>query len=206
MKRILRTSSLVILLSSALANAETMEINHSKVEGIYLGGALGVSNFDVKTNDANPHENQVFESRQRSDTAFKLYMGYQFNDIVGVEGGYINYGKFDFNKYSLAIKPESAFVAVNLGYSIDGVRPFGLIGMSAVHFTEDTTSNLLASHSNSLGLHLGLGVEYTPEVLLGWSVRVAYEIDVFTLKTKSKITDDQLTNLGIASLGIAYKF
>ncbi|QFI40222.1 porin family protein [Moritella marina ATCC 15381] len=73
--------------------------------------------------------------------------------------------------------PTAASLSANLGYTFrNGLRPFGVIGVSSIELGQPYLTNL---EDDSVGFRYGFGLEYAPEGLYGLSARVGYEIDIF---------------------------
>ena len=174
--------------------------------GAYIGIGLGSTAY---VDSGFVKEQQTAEDEMGSvDSGFKIYGGYQFTPIIGVEASYIDYGKFAAGDYTHASK--SVNVAANLGYSfLEGqLRPFGLLGFSYLRntFPHDNTPLIEENH---FAMHLGLGLDYTPRGLGGLGFRMAYEGDSFSYDVDSNITTDEDTYrqaFGILYLGVHYKF
>jgi OOP family OmpA-OmpF porin len=59
---------------------------------LYIGGAVGASRFKHACED-------VPVSCDRTDTAWKAFVGYQFTPNIGIEGGYVDMGKATANGF-----------------------------------------------------------------------------------------------------------
>ena len=174
--------------------------------GAYIGLGLGSTAY---VDSGFVEEQQTAADKLGStDSGFKIYGGYQFSQVIGIEAAYTDYGKFTAGDYTHASK--SVNVAANLGYSfLDGrLRPFGLLGFSYLQntFPHDNTPLIEKDH---FAMHLGLGLDYTPRGLGGLGFRMAYEGDSFSYDVDSNITTDEDTYrqaFGILYLGVHYKF
>lgn len=82
-------------------------------KGFYLGGAYGESELD-EVGELNQVciDNGLVCQIQDSDTALKLFLGYQFNGYFAIELGYMDLG---------TLTAGTTFPAVaNIGFSIEG--------------------------------------------------------------------------------------
>lgn len=134
-------------------------------------------------------------------TAFKLYGGYQFNDNVGIEGGYADLGKVEMTGGATTVTgtPRSLYVAAT------GTMPLaerfaltGKIGAARTRTTV-TVTGLGEDKENKTTLLLGVGATYaiTPTVL------AVAQYEYF-----GKIINDNGINLkaNVLSLGVRFKF
>jgi len=214
MKKIL----LSILAISALSTAVIAGPNSS---GAYIGLGYGTTAY----NDSDYLKKELdLDNLEKSDSGYKVYGGYQFNNIIGIEAAYTGYGKFtadnDFENNVFANESTAFSVAANLGYSfLDGqLRPYTVLGLSYVSSNHSNYPTKLAASSGSTevippddshgAFHYGLGIQYEPDALIGFGIRLAYEADVYAIAIERTDTDDKTygQGLGIAYLGVQYKF
>ncbi|MUK50324.1 outer membrane beta-barrel protein [Aliivibrio fischeri] len=202
MKRLL----LSLLISStsfyALAN------DQPKVNGFYVGAGFG--SFGYSEEDAWNDNNNNLLSAEADGNSTKIYLGYQFNKIVGIEGTYTDYGTAKAKIGSYSMKPTSISLAANLGYTFkNGIRPFGLVGMSSLDLNQ---SEELLTDDSGAAFKFGFGVEYTPKALGGVQFRAAYEMDMYAVEYldyqsgSGLTTETNLYALDSLYLGASYKF
>ena len=194
--------TVTILSMAAILATSAMAVEGKGYLGLGFGGSGYVDSDLIK--DVTDDKVKL----DTSDVGFLAYGGYQFNKIVGVEGAYNNYGSFSVGD-SDKIKVSSVSVAANLGYDFldDQLRPFGLIGLSYM-MTDypDEGDNFDAS---PLGIHLGLGLDYTPTMLKGVGFRVAYTLDGYNLTadiSPDKLDKSYTQTTGLLYLGVNYNF
>ena len=214
--------SILTLTASVAANDATstqqvvQDATKISSEGFYLGLGYGLSGF----NDGDfgkEFDNFKVAPDNDTDSGFKLYGGYKFNKIVGVEGSYINYGSMDF-KYTengtgiaTEIKPWSLNVAANLGYDFfdNQLRPFALAGLGYVAYGQSGQQTLYTTDSSLAGV-FGLGVEYTPTLFQGVGFRLSYDssITAVTMTYSDPTKDDKafIQSLNMISLSAQYRF
>ncbi len=106
--------ALPLLLCSSLAVANEYS---SPEQGLYLGGFVGQSSFDVPEMDSGFDFNV-----DDSDTAFKLIGGYQFSEYFAVELGYVDLGEFSFNYDDSVTEPEYQYsMSMKVSGAVDGL-------------------------------------------------------------------------------------
>ncbi|HEX2545056.1 MAG TPA: outer membrane beta-barrel protein, partial [Ramlibacter sp.] len=145
------------------------------------------------------------------DTAFKIFGGYQFTPMFSAEFGYFDLGRYDYFYTATAgsFRGESRFQGLNL--DLVGRMPFGdrfsaLARIGGVYnrarssvTTTGTVPTLGGSQrENSLGVKVGLGLEYafTPQL----SVRA--EVERYRLEDPIR----RRGNIDTATLGLVYRF
>ncbi|EIX4881869.1 porin family protein [Vibrio vulnificus] len=187
------TLTLLSLSAISAAHADT------KVNGFYLGAGAGSTEFDSDQSVTG----------KADGNALKLIAGYQFNRIVGIEAQYSKYGDVKFSTPQNTWTPTALSLNANLGYTFaNGLRPYGIVGLSALDLSESTKT--LESDSGA-AIHFGLGLEYAPPALNGLAFRVGYDTEIFGISTEydlngTKVTEDVAYSLGAFYAGATYKF
>src|SRR5665647_3238909 len=92
----------------------------------YLGGNVGQSR--ARIDDARiiaqlPLPGSATISDDHTDTAFKLFGGYQFNNYFALEGGYFNLGQFGYTATALPAGTQTGKIKLQ-GINIDAVGMF----------------------------------------------------------------------------------
>jgi len=161
----------------------------AKNEGFYLGAGYGSASYK---------DNVLFDG---SSSGFKLYGGYQFNQIIGIEMAFDSYGEYTNATYKES--PTSFNIDANLGYAfLNGqLRPFVLLGISALSFTRDGYDH--DGYGNEIskgsgGYNYGIGVTFKPVSLNGVGFRAGYE----TVKGSG----DSLEVNGVTAYDFQYTF
>lgn len=188
---------------------------NSHDNGFYVGlgyGLTGLSDGDF----GKEFDTFKVEPDNNTDSGFKLYGGYKFNKIVGVEGSYINYGTMDY-KYTeggtgtaTELKPSSLSVAANLGYDFldNQLRPYALVGLGYVNYNQSGQN--LYSTEGSVATVIGIGVEYTPTMFQGVGFRLSYDsaITAVVMTYSDPTKDDKafVQGLNMLSLNAQYRF
>jgi len=177
MKKLVLSS--VMLMASLQATDYGLE--EKDASGIYIGVGVAISTFDAAFYDNTyyfPEDGDDTVNREKSsmyanDTGYKIYGGYQFNKIIGVEFSYNDYGHLENDL--LTQDPYSITLAANAGYNFlnNQLRPFGILGLGYMK----TNQNRELFDEDVATLHFGLGAEYYPTVLKGVGFRLGLEGD-----------------------------
>lgn len=176
----------VLILSSFTVHTVSASTSDS---GFYLGGAIGSSDIDDDgmVSKSNPSKTATFEAK---DKAYRIVAGYKFNRIVSIEAQYTDYGDIEahnpyqhlFREYNFSWAPKVTSIGANLGYTFaNGLRPFGIIGLSNVDLnlkTRKQTYSEMSANADT-GVRVGLGLEFEPAKAPDFSMRLGYEADVF---------------------------
>ncbi len=99
----------------------------------YVGGNIGQSK--VKLNDAVDSLNSALtasgfavtsDTKNDTDTAYRIFGGYKFNNYFALEAGYVDFGKFGLSANTLPAGSAAADIKAN-GWTFDalGMLPVG---------------------------------------------------------------------------------
>ena len=180
----------------------------------YLGGNIGQSR--AKIDDARitaQLPGSVSINDNNSDTAYKLFGGYQFNRNFAVEGGYFNLGKFGYTATTMPAGSLTGNIKLQ-GLNIDavGMLPladrfsvFGRLGLQYAQAKDEFSSSGVVNmptnpnpSKNATNYKAGLGLQYDFNRSLGMRVEAErYRID------------DAVGNKGdinMYSVGLVYHF
>lgn len=201
---------LIVMILSALNGARA---SHGG-SGLYFGAGGGLSSYralllngDYTLEDTSSGSINTRGFNEQNG-GYRIYGGYLFNKIVGVEAAYTDYGRMTSTNYEQ--EPFSASVAANLGYTfLEGqLRTFGLLGLAYVKTNQ--SRELLDEEMPAL--HFGLGVDYHPAALRGLGFRAAVDADM-NISHQTAKADDGSTSLTsfyqhylLLYAGIQYKF
>jgi len=187
-------------------------------KGAYAGIGFGSTSFDDGDyiNDLSRYTGANI-SKDFSSSGFKLYGGYQFNNIVALEVSYMTYGKhsINWNAYTAYVDPKALSLCANLGYNFgekEEFRPFVLLGLSS--FDSGQSHNYASGgdfyeDDTFMTFHAGLGFEYNPATLNGIGFRITWEGDFYTVETdyNSIYFDSEYSNSAtMLSASVHYKF
>lgn len=175
MKTSLKVLAAVLAIASAPAMAQ-----------FYLGGSVGQADHKMNRSDwAQGGSNSTYKD---TATGYKIFGGYQFTPMWGIEGGYI-----DLRRYEATVTPAvaanagTATVKVN-SWSLfgtgtlpiaNGFSAFGKLGISRNTSKMSFTSNGVAFNasdsgsSNKTSFAYGIGASYAINKQV--AVRVEYE-------------------------------
>jgi len=186
----------------AAAGALTLVWNPANAQW-YAGASLGQS----KMKDASSQ--LVGTSFEDTDTAFKVYGGYQFHRNVGVEFGYINFGTFKGSGSIGGTALSDNWKANGINVSAVGTWPltneFSLLGkLGLTRWSVDDKFSVGAASGaakeNGIDLSYGFGAQYA--FAKQWVGRVEYEM--FTNVGKEATTGK--SDIDVLSIGAVYKF
>ncbi len=173
-------------------------------DGFYLGAGLGSTDFD----DGGIF-NEIDEplSTETKGSTVKLIAGYQINRVLGIEAQYTRYGETSIeisDQKAGGIEHRSFTLGANLGYSFDnGLRPFATFGIGSIEYT--LKNRFHSKDESGSTVRLGAGLEYTPYIVNGFTIRAGYEADYYVLEDTWADRDyDQ--SIGSWYLGTTYKF
>ena len=215
MKKMSKTILSLGLVGSAVFNLPLAVADDT---GWYIGGNIGKAkaNIDddaITTQLQSTGATSVSISDDDSDTAFKLFGGYQYSKHMAVEAGYFDLGEFGYTATTVPAGTLTGQAKIN-GVSLDlvGMRPlsekfsvFGRIGLNYAQ-TEDNFTNTgtvpvpanAGPNKNDLSYKYGAGLQYDFSASLGARAEVErYRID------------DAVGNKGdvdLLSLGLVYRF
>lgn len=185
--------------------------------GWYMGGNLGQSTAEIdeaRITRSLLDEGFTLDSfnADDSDTGYKLYGGYQFNQHVSLEGGYFDLGEFNFNASTIPLGNFAGNIKLR-GINVDlvGFLPvteklsaFGRIGVNYAE-AKDTFSGsgavvIVEPHPSEKAANVkaGLGLQYA----FNESVAMRFEAERYRI-------DDAIGNKGdvdMISVGIVYSF
>ncbi|WNK19722.1 outer membrane beta-barrel protein [Halomonas piscis] len=191
MKRLLAAAVTALMATTAAAQSHV----YNPDEGPYLGAGIGHAKMD---NDILNDLDRWGASTDDSDTAYKLFAGYQFNPHFAVEAGYVDFGEFTASsRYANGTMKADGFTAALVGkLPIEGgFGVYGKLGMIA--WDGERSSTLTAKESeDGTDPFYGAGLEYVVDQIVMRAEFERYDI--------SEGGEDFETDLISASLG--YRF
>lgn len=185
---------------------------------VYIVGSVGQSTIDSDksaTDNALTSEgaDNLASSLDKTDTAYKIQVGYQFNQYFAVEGGYVNLGKTDYSASFTGGGANANAKVSGLNIAALGILPisdsfslFGKAGLIDAKVETTVSANGLGGSANDSSTarkwkaNWGAGATYSINKQLG--IRVEYE-------QFSKLGDANTTgeaDVNLFSAGVAYKF
>lgn len=174
--------------------------------GFYGAVDIGQS----KAKDAcTPPAGVTVTSCSDTDTAYRLGLGYQFNQNFGLEANYVDFGNTNAAGTVLGVPFASDASVTAFQLSATGSLPlnesFAVIGkIGAAHASVDASATALgvtaATSANSTELTYGIGVRYNINKTM--AIRAQYE-DFGTVGDPATTGDSKLT---LISIGMTFSF
>jgi OmpA-OmpF porin, OOP family len=159
----------------------------------YIGANAGRGEQKINVDD--------FGSNKDNDTAFKIYGGYQFTPVFGIEAGYADLGKVEVSAAgdTIGARPKSIYLAATGTLALnDRFALFGKVGAAWSRATITATGEADSKEKNASAL-LGVGASFaiTPSVLA-----------VLEYENFGKVIDEDAGNskANVWSAGIRVKF
>jgi opacity protein-like surface antigen len=162
------------------------------------GGYIGLSVGQTKWNDAC----DGLSSCDDTDVGWKAFGGYQFSRYLGLEGGYVDFGKVSGTDTSSGL---GELDAEGWGVFVSGVGTlpigdrFGVFGKIGAAYTDIEVSSSTTGSESDNGLGLTFGVGGFMNILRNLSVRVEWE-------RFQDAGGDVEADIDLISVGVAYKF
>ena len=165
--------------------------------GTYIGLAYGNTTFADGSYQGTLKDDK--------DNGYKIYGGYQFNKIVGVEATYTDYGDYSYTYTNSNLSPTAISLGANLGYTfLQGqLRPFALVGLSYLDLGQ--SGNDIFDKDNTYAYNYGVGIEYSPKILNGVGFRAMWNTDIYIVDSRTT-SDNYAQGFGMFSAAIQYKF
>lgn len=209
----MKIKSLVALSALAFAASSAM------ADGWYAVGSIGqakIKDIDQAGIDAELIDNGVTglsSSADKTDTAYKLQAGYQFNKNFALEGGYFNLGKATYAAAFTGGVANASVKADGWSLSAVGILPlneqfslFGKLGAAYNTVKANATgtgggSTITWSDKDSnVGAVYGIGASYN----LTKQIALRAEYEVYDKIGKDDTTGESKVDMW--SLGVVYKF
>lgn len=186
----------LIALSAALA---FVPLTATADSGFYVGGSVGGATIEVDFGDTGIPD---FPTEiDEDDTAYKLFAGYKF-DLpgidLGIEGGYVDFGKPDFGV-------EVADVAVDVELDPTGFNLWGIAGIEAgpIDLFAKLGYIFWDLEASVPGTSLNESDDGSD---IGYGVGVGFGLGPLQLRGEYEVYDIDDADLSMVSLGIAYQF
>ncbi|MDB6062333.1 MAG: OmpA/MotB [Verrucomicrobiaceae bacterium] len=204
---------------------------NAHAEGLYVLASGGQSHFDLNL-DRNDFDADIegtgltvtSSKFDKSDTGYKLQLGYQFNENFALEGGYIDLGQAEYSadlattgitgNYKARFEAKGwnldalLTLPINAGFSLflkGGVIRAEVKGSEKVSATDGTAtaSDSISSTDKKVRANYGLGVAYN--FYNNFSARA--EIERFSnLKSNNDNGFDVQADVDLYSVGLSYQF
>jgi len=219
----------LLFTTGVAAQDSATEMKTGKMDGFYagLGGGGSFNGVSLTKGDYVEDGTNTYDITNLGDTdiGYLLYAGYQFNQIIGVEASFTDYGSFSDNlkikntniETTFKSSPMGGAVYANAGYTFNnGWRPFGQLGLGYIQSDPSSTLKALNNFSDTdfMTVHYGVGVEYSPAAFKGFGLRLAYSGDMNM--DANAVAEDESGNIdksamlmrfyGLLYVGAQYKF
>jgi len=191
----------------------------------YVGGNFGqsVAKLDNVTNSQNSGlTNSGFavtgNDLNDTDTAFRAFVGYKFNDYFAVEGGYINFGKFSTSANTNPAGSANTELKAS-GISLDalGMLPLGETGFSIFGRLGATRAELKETLSSSGAVAYVPGTNLNPtatKTVYDYGYGLQYDYNKLVAfrgewQVYKKLGDQNSTgevDMHFLSMGVLFKF
>jgi OOP family OmpA-OmpF porin len=185
--------------------------------GWYVGGSIGAVEADLDNNGIAARMSAIGLPNSRldtssNDTGFKVFGGFQVNNILAVEGGYFDLGEFGYKAFG---RPGTVYTADNTlrGVNVDllgsialteRVSTFGRFGVTYFK-TKDSYRGfgavIVSPFSDSdrgVGHKYGVGLQYD------FNTNVALRLEAERYNFDDAMLRD--SNVAMYSLGVVYRF
>ncbi len=214
MKKTLKISAAVLALSALTGVAS------AAITGTYVGGGLGYSMLDTPDHNivTGPDATVLSQSHDRNGWGERAFVGYNFNEYFGLEGGYAHYNQAH---YKLS---APGFASGSVDYSFQDIN---LVGKAYLP-VYDTGVNVYAlgggayvrnkvdGSYNALGVQGG-GSKTTYKVRPTYGVGVSYDIPQTQFTTNLEFSriqgtgnvahsDSAIPSANLVTLNLGYNF
>lgn len=222
------------LLASASAYAD--DDDTSSANGAYIGVAGGISHWGGASNYYRDETQNIAGgvavdsiNENTASLGGRVFIGTWATDNVGVELGYVHFGKAklegtapdepnagDTSKLNDELKSQAAYLDLLLGGKISdsNLRAYVKLGAYYAMSKESVTLTVTGPDSDSVrgdynannaGFHVGVGLNYAIQKHLELSATVEDFIDVRGNLNKL-FADNSSLNILLGTVGVAYKF
>ncbi len=186
------TTAFVLLAAPQWAAAES---------GFYIGGSIGGATIEADLGE-DPDFPDLPDEIDEDDTGYKIFAGYIWDNPVldlGVEGGYVDFGKPEVN-LPLPTPGGSPIEFDTTGFSVFGVAgidvgPVGLFAKAGYIFWD-----IEASIPGIPGNISEDGED------LGYGLGAAVNLGSFQIRGEWELFDIDDADVSMLSLGVAYRF
>ena len=150
-----------VFAASDLGIASDIHVSHPSagIQGFYLGGTLGLANYDTMDD---------------RDIAFDLFAGFNINEALSVELGWVNFGEVE--KIESAFEASAFHVAVLGSLSLQSdLNLYGKLGMTS--WDADISEGVTSVNDSGADVFFGAGIDYQ----VGVNSSVRFSADWYSL-------------------------
>ena len=188
----------------------------SQDSGWYVGASAGWSWADIErsrivsTLQSAGYTTSRFDADD-SDNAYKIFGGYDFNRHIGLEAGYFDLGRFDYNADLMPSAMQGGHAAID-GFAIDlvatlplqsSLSAFARAGISNARVEQDFTSaspgtGFTNRSDRGANEKYGAGLQY----VLNDTLAIRAEVERYRIDN-NRVIDDKVDTFMV---GIVYRF
>ena len=192
-------STIKLFAAAVLVLSGLVAASQAPAQGFYIGGSVGQSDYD--DNNAIP-DLITSGSVDGSDTGFKIFGGYQFNQHFGLELSWVDLGKASYSGRFGALNVTGGSVETSgLNFSAVGTLPlgsnfalFGKIGFFAWESDASDVTGGLPFSGTEDGTDVSYGIGASFNFTKNLSMRAEWE--------RFKAVGD----IDLLSIGVVFKF
>jgi OOP family OmpA-OmpF porin len=184
-------------------------------EGAYIVGSVGQAYFDINKGDIDNALTSAgltgfSSSLKKSDTAYKLELGYKYNQNLAVEVGYVDLGKATYTASLSGVTANASVKPSGFKAAVVGILPidksfsvFGKVGAIAAKVDASVLAtgpggSLSLSDSSTKGKATwGFGATYNINNMVGIRAEFEQFVKLGDTNTTGKTADVNLINVGI---------
>jgi OOP family OmpA-OmpF porin len=151
-----------LIASAAVAGAAQAQDMSATAPRGYVGLGVATADHDYSLSGVNTTGSDGYKA------SAKVFGGYEFNNVWGLEAGYTDFSKSDFN-YTTAggvaghgnSEGHAYYVAGKANAMLnDQFSVFGKLGLENSHRSLSTSTVGLGGSDNDTGVYAGVGVQY----------------------------------------------
>lgn len=188
-----------LLAAAVLSLGALLAASQASAQGFYIGGSIGQSDAD----DGNAIPDLITSGTvDGSDTGFKFFGGFQFNQNLGLELAYVDLGEATYSGNFLGA-PVTGGSVETTGFNVSAVGTvpvnpsFSLFGKVGFFMWEAKARDITAGapfsgSEDDVDLSFGFGAAY--HLNKNFSVRAEWE------------QFEAVDSISLLSIGVAYKF
>ena len=184
----------------------------------YFVASVGQSDADISKSSIDQALSSagvtgISSTLSKTDTAYKLQLGYQFNKNFALEGGYVDLGKANYSTTFTGGSAKAEAKSAGINIAAVGILPvnesfsvFGKLGVIyakvdvAASATGTTSTAFTSANSTDFKPNVGVGASYQ----INKDVGVRAEYERFGKIGKSSVTGE--ADVDLFSAGVVVKF
>lgn len=202
-------SALVVSAAGFAGGPATAPVAANNAAGFFVNGNLGYGRYGLTSSDVDAF-NSVGINVDRNSFAWSINAGYQFNQYIAVEAGYMQlpYAKLTQNSTSGNVKLKTSAITADVKGILPVSQQFDLFAKAGLAFESQSLSSsnagvttVTTSDNHRIAPLFGLGVDYN--INQNWSVGLQ---GIATLKTGHAANGNYYPATYTGLVGVTYKF